>query len=547
MNTAFRRISNFAACASRAVQAVRKCCGLLAVVLAVSVLLQPAANAHAAAGDYDIGSPTLQDVWVSTTGSDVSGDGASRATAFASLSGAWNSLPSGALSGTGYRIRLAPGSYRGAYLEDRIGSTQFPILIEPADGAGTVTFTAPYGEQGAVQFLNVAYVYLQDLVIDLPFSGDGFQCERCDHLLLRRMHVRTVRPDDGQTETVKLNQSRHVYIEDSEFSGAGDNALDAVAVQYGHILRSKIHNARDWCAYLKGGSAYFRVEGNEFYNCGTGGFTSGQGTGFQFMTAPWLHYEAYGITFVNNVVHDVEGACMGVNGGYDIVYAYNTCVRVGSRSHVIEVVFGSHTCDGGDAVNCQPRLDAGGWANPDFNADLQIPNRHVFILNNLVYNPAPYQSQWQHLTVFGPVNEVAGSHVPAGARGDDDLHMRGNVIWNGPVDHSLGVGGDACTDANPTCSTAQLLADNAINTFEPQLQSGSFVPLTGGNLVSVTSAALPTLIWTDVPTTAIPAGDTSIAVLTDRAGRLRCGGVGAYLAPDSAPCARVWLPLMLRP
>jgi hypothetical protein len=522
---------------------------LPALFLACAVLWgMPMRIGRAAAGDYDIGSPTLRDVWVSTSGSDSSGDGTSRATAFRTLAGAWNSLPSGALSGTGYRIRLTPGEYRGAYLEDIRGTAQFPILIEPADGPGTVTFTAPYGEQGAVQFLNVSYVYLQDLVIDLPFAGDGFQCERCDHLLLRRMTVRTVRPDDGQTETVKLNQSQHVYIEDSEFSGAGDNALDAVAVQYGHVLRSKIHNARDWCAYFKGGSAYIRLEGNEFYDCGTGGFTSGQGTGFQFMTSPWLHYEAYGITFVNNVVHDVEGACMGVNGGYNIVYAYNTCVRVGARSHVIEVVFGSRSCDGGDAANCQPRLTAGGWANPDFGSEIQIPNRRVFILNNLVHNPAGHpQSQWQQFDLRGSAAGVPGSNVPSGATGDDLLVIAGNVLWNSPQNGpSLGTGDAACGPSNVTCNPAQLEADNVINAFEPQLQSGSFVPLTGGNLLSATAAALPTLNWDDVPSVpAVPAGDANVSVTTDRAGRARCGGVGAYMSPD-ATCTRVWVPVMMR-
>jgi hypothetical protein len=67
--------------------------------------------------------------------------------------------------------------------------------------------------------------------------------------------------------------------------------------------------------YTKGGSAYLSVADNEFFGCGTGGFTTGQGTGFEFMSSPWLHYEAYGVTVVNNVVHDVEGAGLGVNGG----------------------------------------------------------------------------------------------------------------------------------------------------------------------------------------------------------------------------------------
>ena len=45
-----------------------------------------------------------------------------------------------------------------------------------------------------------------------------------------------------------------------------------VAVQYGHIFRNNIHNTADWCMYLKGGSSYFRVKGNELYNTGLWSF-----------------------------------------------------------------------------------------------------------------------------------------------------------------------------------------------------------------------------------------------------------------------------------
>jgi hypothetical protein len=82
--------------------------------------------------------------------------------------------------------------------------------------------------------------------------------------------------------------------------------------------------------YEKGGSAYFQVEGNEFYDCGTGGFTAGQGTGFQFVVAPWLHYEAYNIKVINNIIHSTDGAGLGVNGDEQQfipnrhVYVYNT-------------------------------------------------------------------------------------------------------------------------------------------------------------------------------------------------------------------------------
>jgi hypothetical protein len=84
------------------------------------------------------------------------------------------------------------------------------------------------------------------------------------------------------------------------------NAINAVAIAYGHVLGSAIHRS-DWCFYLKGGSAYWLVAGSTVYDCDSAAFAAGQGTGFEYMEPPWLQYEAYDIKFVNNLVHDVEG------------------------------------------------------------------------------------------------------------------------------------------------------------------------------------------------------------------------------------------------
>lgn len=51
---------------------------------------------------------------------------------------------------------------------------------------------------------------------------------------------------------VYVSNSTYLYIEDSDVSGAGDNPIDFVAVQYGHVLRNKIHDGNDWCIYTKG-------------------------------------------------------------------------------------------------------------------------------------------------------------------------------------------------------------------------------------------------------------------------------------------------------
>ena len=44
-------------------------------------------------------------------------------------------------------------------------------------------------------------------------------------------------------------------MRDSRIEGAGDNALDFVAVNRATIERNVIADAGDWCAYVKGGSA----------------------------------------------------------------------------------------------------------------------------------------------------------------------------------------------------------------------------------------------------------------------------------------------------
>jgi hypothetical protein len=509
----------------------------LVIMLSSMTLLGSASCAKSAQGMdpryYDIGSPTVTDVWVDPTGGDDSRSGATRAQALRTVTAAWNRIPMGTtLTTTGYRLMLVAGTYPESslpnYWESRYGTRQFPIIIQAADGRGSATLG------GDLNVFDTRYLYLIDFNIAPQPPGDAFHCERCDHVLLRGMTLNGGRNREAH-ETVKVNQSQYLYIEDSDISGADENAIDFVAVQYGHIQGNRIHNAGDWCMYMKGGSAYFRVEGNEIYDCGTGGFTAGQGTGFEFMESPWLHYEAYDIKFINNVVHDTEGAGMGVNGGYNILLAYNTLYRVGQRSHVIEVVFGVRSCDG-DRARCNERLAAGGWGTATVGREEPIPNRNVFIYNNIVYNPTGYRSQWQHFAIYGPRTPASGSNISSPVRADTNLQIRGNIIWNGPSTHPLGIedSDQGCQSSNPTCNADQLRRENAINTIEPQLVNpagGNFRPTPGSNVFGVTSYAIPDFTWSDAPTRpAVPAGNLSNAVTRDREGNSRTSSSppGAY-------------------
>jgi hypothetical protein len=180
---------------------------------------------------------------------------------------------------------------------------------------------------------------------------------------------------------------------------------------------------------------------------------------------------------------------------------------------------------------------------PPAGPSYDIPNKHVLLLNNLVLNPPGYQSQWQHLEVRGPIDQ-SWPGKPAGAAGDEGLIIWGNVIWNGPSDHPLGVGGDSCMPSNPTCNEAQLLAQNSFNRVEPRLVDparGDFRPVAGGSLAGALVAGLVVAPLPSFASWAVPVcgGNLSNVVGYDRDGRPRLGGAppGAYTFGTGEHCA----------
>jgi hypothetical protein len=65
--------------------------------------------------------------------------------------------------------------------------------------------------------------------------------------------------------------------------------------------------------------------------CGQAGLRVGQGTGFEFMSTPWMQYEACGMKMTNNIIFDVWGAGLGVIGGYSVLVALNSLYRWAPR------------------------------------------------------------------------------------------------------------------------------------------------------------------------------------------------------------------------
>jgi hypothetical protein len=402
----------------------------------------------------------------------------------------------------------------------------------------------------------VAYLSLIDLSLagggDLPTNQSGnnlLHIADSEHILLSRL--RLVGPDcandtcNNLQEVLKVNQVQYLDVADSEIGGAWHSSVDFFSVQYAHFTHNNVHTAGQWCMYVKGGTSYLRVEGNEFHHCQLG-FQAGQSSNLAVMRPPWDQYEAYDIKFVNNLLHDLPGVALSVSGGYNILFAYNTLFQVAGDTAtgyaLLQTVLGERGCTATDELPdplpiCQSSLAAGAWG-PGILTDNQpgIPNRNVYIYDNLVYNPSGAQSLYTHFYIQGSIPRPEGfQNLPDTIHSDENLRIVGNVIWNGPLDHPLGIDeSSGCQAANPTCSAAQLAAENSINQLEPQLADpggGNFHPSAGSNLYAHPAVPIPDFVWSDAPP-GVPQGTLSNAIPTDRDGDLRDSSspVGAYCA-----------------
>ena len=483
---------------------------------------------------YDIGDPPLVDIWVDPVAGDDARTGRSRSEALRTLGAAWRTIPEDfAEDGHGRRILLTPGRYAPGTdgpirLERRHGTVDCPIIIQPAEGPLSA-------ELPALDVRWCRFLYFLGLKIAAPSNDRGkdhdyvlWVANSRDVLIRGVTGVGLVSPGGRLPSLViKASQCLRFYIEDCDLSGARENTIDYVAVQYGHIVRNRLHHTFAECMYVKGGSAHHLIAGNEMFDSVNHGVLAGQTTGFRYMVKPWLHYEAYDIKVVNNVIHDAGGG-VAVCGGYNILLAWNTCYRVGSSRDCVVAALGGRGWGHGDLTPLmQEYLEAGGWCHPDGGIGYDIPNRNVTIANNVILNPDGFESRFAHFGIPGPVETPEGSNLPCPARADENLVIRGNVIWNGSADKPLldNVEDVYHLAARPTIEPEMLLAQNAINTVRPELidpDHGDFRPTPGGSLYRQKTVAIADFNWTDAPTRPpVPEGDPDNHVPVDRDGNPR--------------------------
>jgi len=187
---------------------------------------------------------------------------------------------------------------------------------------------------------------------------------------------------------------------------------------------------------------------------------------------------------------------------------------------------------------CHQRLDSGAWGTAYFydipdtsradsikldSSRASIPNKNIFIYNNIFINTSDSATASSHFSIAGPFAAHAfNASCPKPAYADDELAIRGNIIWNGKPNKAIGItSSSGCPASNATCNQKQLERDNLINAAEPEFvnaAAGNFHPKPGSVVYTLAkSFAVPDFSWAGLPPSPVePAGNISNNVPVDR-------------------------------
>lgn len=160
------------------------------------------------------------------------------------------------------RIQIAAGRYDASdlpnYWERRYGTADAPIML-----AGKLRDRGAVEFSGGLNVFDTSHLTVMDLTVRPEPAGDAFHCELCDHLVLRNLVLDGGSRDKGRAGDPQGQPVHQRVRGELRHRRRHDNTIDLVAVQ-GDLLGNTVHDAQDWCAYAKGGSAYLWVEGNTF-------------------------------------------------------------------------------------------------------------------------------------------------------------------------------------------------------------------------------------------------------------------------------------------
>jgi hypothetical protein len=491
-----------------------------AAALLLTITFAAAAHAIPDTRTFDIGNPTLRPFWVDPVNGNDNNDGSTRIAAFKTIDAAWNVASSAAASGTGVEIILRPGDYPAGIEINQLASYTSPIVLR-----AEVTDTA---RLHGIIFLGGRNVYVIGVTLSGISNNFSIQAGFVDYLLLRDVHV-------IGSQGIYVQLSTHVYLENVHVEDSTANSIEIDRDQYGHVNGSRVARSAGACFSETEGSAYLTIDGNDFGPCAQGAIWLGLLGQLDRFRKPWIQYDSYDVKVVNNVIHDYgTSPAVTISGAYNMLFAHNTVVAP-ANSTFIRVVQSVRVCS--QPSDCQTLRDAGGWGPVVSGVDAPIPNRNVSIFGNIFYTRTSV-GQSIFLNPAPAATPDPATNIPSPSRSDDNLLIRGNVVWSNGL-QLMPSSGAGCDNSNPTCNAAQLTADNRINMIQPQFvdaANGNYRPLANGNLFGLPAVTIPPFTWSDLPST-VPIGELDNTVARDADGLPRTIFVpGAFTL--SAPLLR---------
>lgn len=206
-------------------------------------------------------------------------------------------------SWTGWRIVLAPGTYRGGvFVQDLSGTVEGFIVIEGADPKNKPVFVG--GTEG-LHFSACSYLTLRNLAVrgqpgnGINIDDGGFGRESAHHVTLEGVEIREIGPT-GNHDALKVSGVDDLVVRGCIIEGWGGQGIDLVGchkvVIEGCTLRGKAGFSPSAGVQAKGGSSEVAIRGCTFVNAGERAVNIGGSTGRAFFRPVGATYEAKDVT-----------------------------------------------------------------------------------------------------------------------------------------------------------------------------------------------------------------------------------------------------------
>lgn len=282
-------------------------------------------------------------LWVSTSGSDTTGNGTST-NPYRTIQHAI-----GAISGSRRAVFVRAGTYNEHInLGGRHGTLANPIMLKSADGNGQVLITPPTTGNDTVKANSVEYFWIDGIRVTCPLNtgwngikatrdGSGWSGNLARYIVIT--HCEVFCPT-GSGDGIKIGAgAEFVYIHYNEVFGQGgsgpEQGIDLVATNNFEIFGNDVYLiGGSACVQAKGGSTTGLIASNKVHNCpstSVDGIHLGGGTDASSFRPGFDTYEAKDVTIENNEIFDIGKRGVWFMGPRDSTFQQNNTYNCGGR------------------------------------------------------------------------------------------------------------------------------------------------------------------------------------------------------------------------